>query len=218
MRRPLAAALTVFALTLFAAPAAAAWGKPKEVTVRGRVTEASGEGVAGVPVRVLATRRVVKFLTIESQPAETQVAATTTGPDGFYELTVPKLRDYDFYFLRFYGPDSFDAVKFAVPADVEVTERIQKRRPVVEDVVLGYSVEWDAVQRLVGLYGADSARGQIVRQLGVPDRTERRAAEDGKERETWWYERAGVAYVIEEGRVVDRMTFQPEESPAIARQ
>ena len=102
----------------------------------------------------------------------------------------------------------FDAVKFAVPEDLEITH-----------TVLQYSAGWDAVQRRGDLYGASSTRGQIVRQLGVPDRTDKITTGDGVERETWWFERAGIAYVIEDGRVLEKTTFQPErESESIARQ
>ncbi|MCZ6649517.1 MAG: carboxypeptidase-like regulatory domain-containing protein [Acidobacteria bacterium] len=220
MRHGLAAIVLILSATSFLPSVVrGAWGKPTELTVRGRVTDTQGQGVPGVPVRVLATRRVVRFLTVESRPAEAEMNATTTGANGFYEMVVSKNREYDFYFLRFYDPVKFDGIRFARPADVEITARIAKRRPVVEDLVLQDSPEWEAVQRLVDLYGSDSTRGRIIRDLGVPDRTERRAGTDGIERETWWYEAVGVAYVIEDGQVVERKTFQSEpESQAIARQ
>ena len=219
MRRIVAVALALSLLGILLAVPAGGATKPQSVVVRGRVTDPGGDGVAGVPVRVLATRRVAKFLTVESQPAQKEIASTTTDLDGFYELAVPKLRDYDFYFLRFHDPVRFDAVKFAVPEDLEITERIQKRRPAVEDTVLQYAAGWEAVQRLVELYGASTTRGQIVRQLGVPDRTDKITTGEGVERETWWFESAGVAYVIEDGRVLEKTTFQPEqESESVARQ
>jgi len=220
MRHGLAAVFLMMSATLLLPAAAqAAWGKPTKILVRGRVTDTQGQGVADVPVRVLATRRVVRFLTVESRPAETEMTATTTDANGFYELVVSKDRDYDFYFLRFYDPVKFDGVRFARAADVEITARIDKRRPVVEDLVLQDSPEWEAVQRLVKLYGSDSTRGRIIRELGVPDRTERSTGPDQLERETWWYETAGVAYVIQDGQVVERKLFQSEpESQAIARQ
>ena len=219
MRRILAVALSLSFLGILLAVPAEGATKPQSVVVRGRVTDPGGEGIAGVPVRVIATRRVAKFLTVESRPAQKELVSTTSDANGFYEFSVPKLRDYDFYFLRFHDPVQFDAVKFAVPEDLEITQRIQKRRPAVEDKVLQYSAGWDAVQRLVDLYGASSTRGQIVRQLGVPDRTDKITTGDGVERETWWFERAGIAYVIEDGRVLEKTTFQPErESESIARQ
>ena len=220
MRQGLAIAVVILsAATLLPSSASADWLKPTDIIVRGRVTNAQGEGVAGIPVRVLATRRVVRFLTVESRPAEKEVFVGTTDANGFYELTMEKLRDYDFYFLRFYDSAGFDGVRYAVPSDVEITSRISKRRPVVEDLLLADSPEWDAVERLVALYGEGSTRGRIVRDLGVPDRTERRSGEDGIERETWWFETAGVAYIIEDGRVLERKLFQAEaESQTLARQ
>jgi hypothetical protein len=220
MRHGLAAIVLILSATsLLPSTARGAWGKPMEIAVRGRVTDTQGQGVAGVPVRVLATRRVARFLTVESRPSEAEMKATATDANGFYEMVVSKNREYDFYFLRFYNPVHFDGIRFTRPADVEVTARIAKRRPVVQDLILQDSPEWEAVQRLVKLYGSESTRGRIIRDLGVPDRTERRAGPDGMERETWWYEGVGVAYVIEDGQVVERKTFQSEpDSQAIARQ
>ncbi len=69
MRRALAAALTLAATAALGGAPEAGLTKPKSVVVRGQVTDTDGNGVAGVPVRVLATRRVAKFLTVESRPA-----------------------------------------------------------------------------------------------------------------------------------------------------
>ena len=170
-----------------------------------------------MPVRVIATRRIARFLSIESKPAQAVLARTVTDAAGFYEFHVSKAREYDYYFLRFYDSTGFDAVKFAVPDDVEITRLITRRRPVVVDQVLQHAPEWEAVQRLRSLYGPDSLRGKIVRDLGVPDRTERAFTDAGVERETWWFDAAGVAYVIEDGEVVDKREFQAEaESHSIA--
>lgn len=217
MRRAVSTTVVLVAL-LLALPAAGGWGKPRQSVVRGQVTDERGGGVEGIPVRVIATRRVVKFLTIESRPAEKELVSTVTGANGFYELDVPKVRDYDFYFLRFYDSERFDSIRYATPADIEITGRINKRRPVIQDVRLPRAAGWDAVTRLVNLYGAQSTRGKIIRQLGVPDRTERAGAADGVDRETWWYDSVGVAYVIEAGEVVDKKSFQPaKESLPLAR-
>ena len=71
MRKFLAVAIVILSTaSLLPASASAGARKPTELVVRGRVTNALGEGVPGIPVRVLATRRVVRFLTVESRPAE----------------------------------------------------------------------------------------------------------------------------------------------------
>ena len=216
MRRAIPA-LAVVTLLTCAVSTPAGWTKAKYLVVRGQVTDQEGKGVESAPVRILATRRVVRFLGIESRPAEKELVSTVTGPDGFYEVEVPKLRDYDYYFLRFYDSTHFDSIRYAKPPDIEITSWIRKRRPVVQDMQMRWAAGWDAVQRLVSLYGADSVRGQVVRQLGVPERIER-ATTEGVDRETWWYEGAGVAYIIENGQVVEKKSFQPtQESSPLAR-
>ena len=217
MRRALTAAVVVLGLVI-PAVIEAGWKKPKTMVVRGQVTDDTGQGVENVPIRVIATRRVVKFLTIESQPAEAELVTGSTDASGFYEIEVPKVRDYDFYFLRYFDGETFDAVRYAVPEDIEITDRISKRRPVVQDLTLLPAAGWDAVQRLISLYGAGSARSEIVRALGVPERTERTTTPEGIDRETWWYDTVGVAYVINDGRVTDKKTFAPrQESSSLAR-
>ncbi|MFQ5669159.1 MAG: hypothetical protein ACE5HD_01415 [Acidobacteriota bacterium] len=211
LRKALPAAFLVACLSPQFAVPAHALGKPKAMVVRGRVTDSEGRGVSQVPVRVLATRRVFRFLALESTPAEAELASVTTDINGFYELTVPKTRDYDFYFVRFYDAHGFDMVKFSLPADIEITGRINRRRPVIVDEELRFAPGWEAVQRLVKVYGPGSARGRIVRELGVPDRADRTFTAAGIERETWWFDRASVAYVIEDGKVKEKKLFTADQ-------
>ena len=183
--------------------------------VRGQVTDSLGAPVADHGVRLLATRRVAKFLTIESEPAEAELASTRTDANGFYEMRVPRDREYDFFFLRFSTPTDFDRVRFDRPADREITKRFTSRRPVIQDCVLPAAPGWDAVQRLLELYGADSPRGRLIRALGVPDRVE---PMDGAGREAWQFAAAGVTYIVEGDRVVDRRALaEGGEVPAVAR-
>ncbi|MFQ5767740.1 MAG: hypothetical protein ACE5ID_07130 [Acidobacteriota bacterium] len=190
----------------------------RSVPLHGRVTDANGQGVADLPVRVLATRRVLRFLSVSTAPAQAELAATRTDENGFYEIEVPRSRDYDYYFLRFYDSSGFDLVKYALPPDVEITRRLRATWPVKVDEVLEFDAGWEAARRLVDLYGKDSLRGKIIRSLGVPDRTTRTFTPAGVERETWWFDRAGLAYIIEDGVVQEKKSFKPSrESPSIAR-
>ena len=190
--------------------------KPATVLVRGQITDSEGAPVAGHGVRLLATRRVAKFLTIESAPAEAELASARTDTNGFYEMRVPRDREYDFFFLRFYTVADFDSVRFDPPADREITKRFTSRRPVIEDCVLPAAPGWDAVRRLLELYGPDSPRGRVVRALGVPDRVDAVPGAPGQE--AWRYEAEGVTYIVEGDRVLDRrVRAEGGEVPAVAR-
>ena len=216
--RPLPALLATAGLLLVspATPSAAFTLKPATVLVRGQVTDSLGAPVADQGVRLLATRRVAKFLTIESQPAQAELASVRTDANGFYEMRVPRNPEYDFFFLRFFTPGSFDRVRFDPPADREITGRFSSRRPVIQDCVLPAAPGWDAVQRLLQLYGADSPRGRVIRSLGVPDRVEPVAGASG--REAWQFAAAGVVYFVEGDQVVDRRALaEGGEVPAVAR-
>lgn len=215
--RPVPALIAAAGLLLVPpSPSAAFLTKPATVLVRGQVTDAQGAPVAAHGVRLLATRRVAKFLTIESQPAEAELASTRTDANGFYEMRVPRDREYDFFFLRFYTVADFDSVRFDPPADREITRRFTSRRPVIEDCVLPMAPGWDAVRRLLELYGPDSPRGRVVRALGVPDRVEAVPGMGG--REMWRYEAEGVTYIVEGDQVLDRrVQAEGGEVPAVAR-
>jgi hypothetical protein len=122
-----------------------------------------------------------------------------TDGEGRFELEFALDPSFHAYFVRFFEPALFDAVKYLVPSDLEITRQSEKGGVVEAHAVLRFHPDWPQVKALIGEYGAASPRGQILRSLGLPKHKE----DLGEGRELWVFEAAGVSYVIEGEKVVE---------------
>ena len=212
-RVTLCAAL-VLAVAALAPPAARAEREGPLVTLSGNVRDVSGAPVPGSTVRVLKTRTVYS-LKSHSYDQGAEENRTMSGADGAYKIDFPLDPAFRSYFVRFYDPKVFDAVKYRIPPDIDVTKKIREGGAIQADIVLQFQATWPEVKRLVEEYGPASPRGQIVRTLGLPSR--RPAEAEG--REIWVYEAAGVSYVVEGEKIVEThkipVNAPPAEAPAI---
>jgi hypothetical protein len=191
--RSIAAVAALGALLPGLAPAA----PPPRVDLRGRITDASGRGIAGVPVRLLQARRDFKVLDWEYEDSVLDAVVARSDADGFFEATLAPDPDFRSFWLRFFDPSSFDPVRYARPADLDVTAPVRAGRPVIRMVVVDDAPGWAEVSAWIERLGSDSPRGLLVRRLGIPDRH----TSEG-ELETFFYESAGVAYRFRDGELV----------------
>ena len=191
------AALLVFALMI---PAAAlAEGEEGRVTVRGRITDETGEGVAGQVVRLLKSRTYVKITGLRQLDQIVEDARASTDALGFYEFEYRPDPAFPYYYLRFYDPKTFDAVKYRLPDDRDISKRLRSGRPVQVATSLRFQPDWPKVKTLLDTYPPGSQVGQVLRSLGLPSGR----APEGPGRELWTYDRAGVAYVVEGTRIIE---------------
>lgn len=190
------------ALLLLACGQAAAAVGP--VSVSGRVTDATGRGVANLAIRVLQSRRDFKISDWQFEDHLLKQDLARTDADGFYEATFEPHPDYRGFWLRFYDPREFDAVRYAVPDDRDITARVRGRRAVVEAVVLADHPGWATVEALMREFGEGSPRAALVRQIGPPDR---RDEEGGVER--FWYDRRGRVYRFRGGEFLGDEAWAP---------
>jgi len=196
------AAASIGLLVLLGAVAAAAPDETR-VPVRGRVTDESGVGVPGQTVRLLKSRTFVKLGGLRSLDQSVEEARAITDSLGFFEFEFPVDASFPYYYLRFYDPKTFDAVKYRLPEDREITKRVRGGRPVQVSAPLRYQPDWPQVRALIDSYSPGSQVGQVLRSLGLPSSR----APEGPGRELWTYGRARVAYVIEGGKVLETRTL-----------
>ncbi len=199
---PVAFVLASGVMAVGTAPASAA---PLQVTVQGRVTDEKGRGIPDVPVRLLQSRRdfLVLEWTIEDRLKDRLVARTDR--HGFFETKVSLDPEYRSIWLRFYDPETFDAVRYGVPEDRDISKRARQGRPVFESVVLLDDPGWQAVRQLIEQLGRGTPQAKVVRQIGVPDR---RDEVEGTER--FWYEEQGVVYRFRDGQFIGQQPWDPE--------
>ena len=189
-------------LLILASGAGSVRGGPgPEVAVRGQMTDESGQPVAGHVVRLIKARSYVTLANFKfnKQSQDLEETRTTTDRHGFFEFTFPVDPDFRYYYLRFYDPAVFDAVRYKVPEDRDVSRRARKGRPVLANVELRPHAEWPEVKSLIDRYGPASDLGRILRAVGLPTR---RTGEPGA-REIWWYDAHDVSYVLQGEKVLE---------------
>jgi hypothetical protein len=183
--------------------------KEKQIDVRGRVIDATGAAVPGHSVRLLKARTIVNLGTFKKSEQNVEELSATTDAHGFFEFNFPLDKKFRYYYLRFYDPDDFDAIKYRLPADKDISSKARKGRAIQADVTLDLQPGWPDIEMLIREYGAGTQRAQILRALGLPSRR----VPQGLGRELWEYDAAGIAYLIEGGKVLEtRRDFEAGES------
>jgi len=190
-------------LVLLAPAAALAEGEEGRVVLRGRIIDETGAGLAGQTVRLLKSRTYVKIGGLRSLDQSVEEARATTDTLGFFEFEDRPDPAFPYYYLRFYDPKTFDAVKYRLPEDRDVSKRLRAGRPVQVSVSLRFQPDWPKVKALLDTYAAGSQVGQVLRSLGLPSFR----APEGPGRELWTYEKAGVAYVVEGAKIIETRTL-----------
>ena len=147
---------------LLPGPARAAEPEAK-ITVRGRITDETGEGVPAQAVRLLKSRTIVRLGGLRSLDQSVEERRATTDALGFFELECPVDHGFPYYYLRFYDPKGFDVVKYRLPEDREITKRVRQGRPVQVSVSLKSNPDWPKVKALIDQY-SPGCRGSTDRR------------------------------------------------------
>jgi len=188
-------------MLLFLRAPAAAFAQVEEtrVSLRGRVIDETSEGVAGQAVRLLKSRTYVKLGGLRSLDQSVEDAKSATDALGFFEFEYRPDPAFPYYYLRFYDPKTFDAVKYRLPEDRDVSKRLRSGRPVEVTVSLRFQPDWHLVEALLDTYPPGSQVGQVLRSLGLPSAR----APEGPGRELWTYDKVGVSYLIEGVKIIE---------------
>jgi hypothetical protein len=104
--------------------------REKRIDVRGRVIDATGAAVPGHSVRLLKARTIVNLGTFKKSEQNVEELSATTDAHGFFEFNFPLDKKFRYYYLRFYDPDDFDAIKYRLPADKDISSKARKGRAI----------------------------------------------------------------------------------------
>ncbi|MBI4536454.1 MAG: carboxypeptidase regulatory-like domain-containing protein [candidate division NC10 bacterium] len=193
-------------LLLFTGCATVELREPRAVS--GRVTDATGQPVAGSPVILIGRRLELSVPGMAYVERGRREVRGVTDADGRYRFEFdPAMLGNDFT-LFFHGEQTFDRVRFAQPAPLNITDRLVNLREVVVSVVLHFHPGWPEVQRQMAYYGPESDRGKILRRHGLPQKRESSPAGEGS-LEIWWYPEHGVSYSFDGDRLVRTHDFPP---------
>lgn len=182
-----------------------------EVSIRGTILDSSGKPLSGYPVRLIKTKTTLNLLHFSTGSQQVEYGRTETDAEGRFELKVLADPKFDYFYLRFYDPKTFDPVRYSVPADLNITKSFKSRPEVLADAVIHDHPDWSKVESMLAEFGAQSNRGKILRSLGLPERRETFADSPGKE--TWWYYAKGLCYQLQGDQVLRLRNFDPVLPP-----
>ncbi|MBF8297861.1 MAG: hypothetical protein HW395_518 [candidate division NC10 bacterium] len=174
--------------------------------ITGRVTDQQGRPVLGTPVQVVG-RKLDLNMKLEYQELDRRQLKVFTDREGRFKLEfVPEQLGNNFY-LFFYAEEGFDGVRYQKPDSIDLTDRLREGQELRFDQVLLDHPKWKEVQQQIALYGADSTRGKVLRQLGLPERIDRGVGDQPAE--TWWYYAKGISYRFAGPAIEGSYTFKP---------
>lgn len=174
--------------------------------ITGRITDQQGRPVPGTPVLVVG-RKLDLDVRFDYKELDRRQLKVLTDHEGRYRAElIPKELGNNFY-LFFHAEEGFDGVRFQKPEGIDITGRLREAKELNFDQVLFDHPKWNEVQQKITLYGADSMRGKVLRQLGLPDRIERGVGDPPIE--TWWYYSKGISYRFAGPSIESSYTFTP---------
>jgi hypothetical protein len=174
--------------------------------ITGRITDQQGRPVPGTPVLVVGRRLDLDMKFDYKEMDRRQLKVLSDGEGRYRAELIPKELGNNFY-LFFYAEDGFDGVRFQKPDSIDITSRLREGRELKFDQVLLDHPKWKEVQQQIALYGADSMRGKVLRQLGLPERIDRGVGDQPAE--TWWYYAKGISYRFAGPAIEGSYTFKP---------
>jgi hypothetical protein len=194
-------------LILISSVVACATAQIKERRViAGRITDQQGRPVPETPVLVVG-RKLDLNLKLEYQELDRRQLKVLTDREGRYRAEfIPEQLGNNLY-LFFYAEEGFDAVRFQKPDSIDITSRLGEGKELKFDQMLLDHPKWKEVQQQIALYGADSMRGKVLRQLGLPERIDRGVGDPPTE--TWWYYAKGISYRFSGPAIEGSYTFKP---------
>lgn len=176
--------------------------------VTGRVTDESGQPVAGTPVVIVGRSLDLVTSRMEYMERDRKEARAVTDAQGQYRVEfVPASLGNNFY-LFFYDRTGFDRVKYQRPDPLDVTSLLERGRTLTVNQVLRFQPSWSEVQRQIAYYGAGSDRGKILRRHGLPEKRET-SGEGDRATDVWWYYADGVSYWFTGDKLTRTQEFTP---------
>lgn len=174
--------------------------------ITGRITDQQGRPVPGTPVLVVG-RTLDLDINFDYKELDRRQLRVLTDHEGRYRAElIPKELGNHFY-LFFYAEAGFDGVRFQKPEGIDITSRLREAKELKFDQALLDHPKWKEVQQKITLYGADSMRGKVLRELGLPERIDRGVSDPPTE--TWWYYGKGISYRFAGPAIEGSYTFQP---------
>jgi len=197
--------------------AAAAWpaearhrAEGEKVEVTGLVTDAEGRPLPGVRVVLEASRSQFDLRRFQRVKKDSTRLTVLTDDRGTYTLTWPWRRYYNTFELLVGVPvRKPDGERFHELERLDLTRRLGQESPTVVTVVVEDADFVRTLRQFIDSIQSDDER-RIYREMGKPDRVERRVGE-GLREAAWWYFESGKVYRFRDGTLTGSESFDPVE-------
>lgn len=164
------------------------------VVIHGTVVTDDDEFVANSQLQLSFIKTLLDENELQQQVDE--MVVVTTDEEGRYSIQVNIDPQWSDFVLRL-STSGLDQIHFLEPQPKQLTERI---RSGIESGSFEFEVNWIVESRprwrelrlQIDRYGADSAKGRLLRQYGFPDREEEVDWKGGR-RIVWYYYSEGMA-------------------------
>ncbi len=189
-------------------PAARAAADPEKAhfVIAGLVADSKGMPIPHLPVRVSSATRPLHSDPRLGGKDRKLLAAGETATDGTYRLIVPLAPGKRRYYLVFYAPGRFDEVRFARPARIDITTKVEPGASILLDHQLAFHGAWAKVQETLKAYPKNSPRALIIRGYGIAEEIHKG---EGKNPEIWWYYSKGKRFDFRGKEMVGERSFMP---------
>jgi hypothetical protein len=182
----------------------------------GQVTDESGKPVAANPVLVVARRLDLSAVRMEYDELSRREVRTVTDAQGRYRVEFVPVSVGNNFYLFFYDVTGFDRVKYRRPEPLDISDRLRSQTTLVVNHILQFHPSWSELTRQIAYFGAESDRGRILRQHGLPDKRDAPPS-SAADPEVWWYYADGVSYWFVENQLTRTTQFPPMPQPASVR-
>lgn len=221
-RSPATLALTIaiaFAIgTSFASAADAAkrYRDGDMVPIRGAVTDGAGQPIAGVQLRLEASRSGISITRMRKLLYNPVVVGVETDSLGQFRIDWKWHRYYNHFVLSAIVPLRKPGGEVDERALVteNITLRVEQGATTLAPLVIADTSLLDAVRAFEAEIDSDDER-RVYTEQGKPDRVEVVDYADRQE-EAWWYFEHGEVYRFTDGRLVGSDSFEPV--PGIGRE
>ena len=143
-----------------------------QTTLEGQAFDRSGASLAGIAVRATLRSETVTLPWKPVEVSERVVASAVSDASGFFTLTLAEADLEGTLLLRCGDPAAWDAIRYAPPAERDVTARVRKGRAAVVNCVLEDAAGWNQLAREINQVGGlRTPRGKVLRARGLPPET-----------------------------------------------
>jgi len=153
-------------------PIAAAGEGASSRAVVGQAFDREARSLSGIPVRLVQRTETQELPWKPVIVDQREVARALTDAGGFFSIDLSGVSLSGTLLMRCGDPARWDAVRYATPADRDVTSLVRRDAPTVINCVVDDAPGWaELVREIRRVGGLGTPKGKVLREHGRPPET-----------------------------------------------